>query len=355
VSKLSFDDYLCRMRTTNPDCMRKLFLYVTTSCCLSCRHCFLSCNSSIDGGMMEVGKALMLLDFLQTRGFRMVTVTGGEPLEHPDLVRILAAATSRGYATRLNTCGAYPLDSIPMAVLRSLDVVALSLDGADSETHDWIRGTGCFESVLRNLDFLRRSSLQSKCTTTVNTRNLSQIPAIIELCGSYGVRELDIHVMSLNGTAQGIAEYEVDSTSWLAARERLSALDELPVGLSVRYPPLYITDEEVPLRKHWLHCRGMSADGISVLPSGSCHLCTLYLDSAKSFASTSDRDGLVPLLRGDRQQWQDFTETERDYGDIADGGSGPPRSCRVQRTLSAQAEANPSHINICRFVREVRT
>ncbi len=66
------------------------FFYVTNQCNLTCRHCSFQSSSEQTGTHMDTNITVSTLGEL--KGIHDITLTGGEPLLHPDFAEILSAA-----------------------------------------------------------------------------------------------------------------------------------------------------------------------------------------------------------------------------------------------------------------------
>src|SRR5437667_4440388 len=93
-------------------------------------------------------------------GVLQADLTGGEPLNRPDIVELVRAARSAGLYVNLITSG-LPLDETKLAALvaAGLDHIQLSFQGAREETANEISGTKCHAEKLRGLDWLRQHSV----------------------------------------------------------------------------------------------------------------------------------------------------------------------------------------------------
>ena len=131
---------------------------------------------------------LRIMTELADEGGKSVTLSGGEPLLHPDIGRILRAAASR-LEVSLLTNGTL-IDRERAKLLADLGVrVQISLDGANAKTHDRHRGKGSFDRALRAVRLLQEAGAGDglNLCTTVMTQNLGELKAIIALAEELGV------------------------------------------------------------------------------------------------------------------------------------------------------------------------
>lgn len=130
---------------------------------------------------------------LRTAG---VGFTGGEPFLRKDCAELLEHSLSLGLVTHVNT-NAHLLDDalVDRLVGMGLDSVNVSLDGADAETHDRLRGhRGSFERVTERVSALARARDRAGgnrrtrigITSVLCPDNADQVEALADLVEGLG-------------------------------------------------------------------------------------------------------------------------------------------------------------------------
>lgn len=79
------------------------FFYITNECNLSCAHCSFQSSSRCKNTALEKNLLLRFLD--EMRGIHDITITGGEPLLHPDFTAILSHAAGTASVVYVLTNG----------------------------------------------------------------------------------------------------------------------------------------------------------------------------------------------------------------------------------------------------------
>lgn len=123
---------------------------VTNKCNMRCRYCF---NSSGLASFSTLSSAhiLQAIDDFVDLGGRIIIFSGGEPLMHPEIIRILSHASSTVQRTCLATNGLL-LKGDLLRSLSSLPIhLTISLDGLSPETHEANRGESSFNIIYNNL------------------------------------------------------------------------------------------------------------------------------------------------------------------------------------------------------------
>ncbi|HVZ83755.1 MAG TPA: radical SAM protein, partial [Terracidiphilus sp.] len=114
-------------------------------------------------------------------------LTGGDPIKRPDLFELIRHACERGVRVSL-TPSATPLLTREIVVLlkeAGLARLAVSLDGACTETHDAFRGmSGSFARTLNAVQWANEVGLPVQINTTFSRCNIGEIDAIVTLMES---------------------------------------------------------------------------------------------------------------------------------------------------------------------------
>ena len=173
---------------------KTLTLAITSTCNLTCRHCWVEAAPSASAvHAPEMALRRLIKEFVACGG-EGIRFTGGEPLCHPawlDLMKYARSAGLPGVALQTN---AMLITDEQVSVLRELDFPGLSLeislDGATAQIHDSVRGKGAFKGVRAGIKRLLKGGLAPRITIafTEMHHNLEDIPAVLELADTWGVR-----------------------------------------------------------------------------------------------------------------------------------------------------------------------
>ncbi len=153
---------------------------MTKACNLSCRHCRAKAiRKALPGELdLEEGKRLIhqILDFGEP--YPAMLFTGGDPLKRPDLMELIAYARDLGIYTAVAASVTDLLTKEKMEQFRDLDVgvMSISIDGADPETHDSLRGVpGTWQRSMEVLQEAYDVGLRIQINSTVMNSNLNQL------------------------------------------------------------------------------------------------------------------------------------------------------------------------------------
>lgn len=166
--------------------LRTLYLHLTDRCNLRCAHCYYP--SGDRHRELALPALERWIDEAVALGGSSLILSGGEPLLHPALHRVLRHAGDR-LPVRLLTNGTL-LDGSWAGILAGMNTqVQISLDGPRAEIHDAVRGAGAFEKALRAVDRLQAAGLGEhlSLSTTILRGNLPELEGIIALADRLGV------------------------------------------------------------------------------------------------------------------------------------------------------------------------
>ncbi len=169
--------------------LRAFYLYLSNSCNLACRHCWITprfINDKPDpGDVIEVEKLKNAVRKGKSLGLRSAKLTGGEAMLHPRFIEIVDMLTEEGLNLNMETNGTLftPEIALYLKEKTNLNFISVSIDGSDSKTHDNFRGVpGSFNSVIRGLDILSGTGYDnSQVIMSVHRGNLDQIEDVVRL------------------------------------------------------------------------------------------------------------------------------------------------------------------------------
>jgi len=160
---------------------------VTQACNLKCLHC-LSSSGHPATGELTTSEALDLVDQIHAIRVFQVNFGGGEPFMRPDFDRILEACHERGIMTCISTNGTLlNKELIEKLAASRLVAIQVSIDGANRETCDAIRGEGTFDSAIEALKLLAPTTIPTSMNTVLTKFNAQEIPAMYDMSRSLGV------------------------------------------------------------------------------------------------------------------------------------------------------------------------
>lgn len=159
---------------------------ITYGCNLQCVHC-LSSSGRRDPRELSTDEAKAVIDELERLQVFYINVGGGEPMLRPDFFEILEYAVAHSVGVKFSTNGTYiTAENARRLVAMDYIDIQLSLDGADAETNDAIRGEGSYAAVRVAMDHLRAAGMKGfKLSVVVTRTNVGQLDAFAALADEF--------------------------------------------------------------------------------------------------------------------------------------------------------------------------
>ncbi len=163
-------------------------LYVTEGCNLQCITCSYREQLPNELTLTEIsGLAKQLHSF----GLRHIVYSGGEPLLRKDFKEICSIFAVYNVKQTLLTNGLL-LEKRYEEFSSFFHEIIVSIDGADEETHNGIRGIKSFDQILKGITSIvhKKQHPEISIRTVLQKRNYSQMPKMIEMAKSLSVNRI---------------------------------------------------------------------------------------------------------------------------------------------------------------------
>ncbi|MFA5139537.1 MAG: TIGR04053 family radical SAM/SPASM domain-containing protein [Elusimicrobiota bacterium] len=180
---------------------------LTRACGLACRHCRGEAIPGRDPAELGTDEGKRLLDDVAEMGTPILILSGGDPLERPDLEALVRHGKAAGL--RVGTIPA-ATEKLTRARLRALkeaglDQLALSLDGPEQAIHDEFRGTpGAFEKTLQAARWAAEEGLPLQVNTCIGPWNMGRLDGMISLVKSLGIVFWEVFFLVPVGRGRGL-------------------------------------------------------------------------------------------------------------------------------------------------------
>ncbi len=165
-----------------------LNIELTWGCNLRCFHCYRD-STVVKQGYMPVESLLSLLERLSQAGLRSVELTGGEPMFHPDFLRILSFCDERFHLIGVLTNATIVTPAIREMLIRMKEkiIVSISLDGSTAEIHNTRRGSNsAFDRTTKTIQDLSQQGVKVRVSMTVDPENFDDLENTLLLSRNLG-------------------------------------------------------------------------------------------------------------------------------------------------------------------------
>ncbi len=182
--------------------MHQIYFYLTEGCNLKCRHCWLD-PADARGATLSVDHFEKAILEGKRLGLTGVKLTGGEPLMHPSILRLLEIVRREELDLTIETNGTLCTPSLAKEIARSPRVaVSVSLDSTDAATHDWIRGMpGAFLRALAAICNLAAAGIAPQIIMTLMEANQGDVDAMVRLAENAGAESVKFNIVQPSGRA----------------------------------------------------------------------------------------------------------------------------------------------------------
>jgi SynChlorMet cassette radical SAM/SPASM protein ScmF len=186
--------------------LNQIYFYLTEGCNLRCRHCWIAPKYQSENNfypVLDLNLFKSIIEQAKPLGVSGVKLTGGEPLLHPKIKEILECIKAKDLRLTVETNGVLCTAELASKMAECKDTfVSVSLDGAQAETHEWVRGVeGCFENALVGIRNLADTGLKPQIIMSIMRRNKDQMESIVRLAERLGAGSVKFNI--LQPTARG--------------------------------------------------------------------------------------------------------------------------------------------------------
>ena len=148
---------------------------LTYRCQCRCVHCCAEAFRGSAATELKTEELKSLIDQAARMGVVQVVFSGGEPLLRKDIVELVRYAHAAGMMIRLNTNSLLRKPRVVLNLKKAgLDICAVSIDDADPEVHDKLRGVpGLHKKALAGIALLRKAGVFFNILTYASKRNVT--------------------------------------------------------------------------------------------------------------------------------------------------------------------------------------
>ncbi len=267
---------------------------ISNKCNLSCKHCYSDATENGLPNELSTAEVLGFISDLARWKVGLLVLDGGEPLCREDVFDIVAAASGKGIMTGLGSNGTLIDKATARQMVKAgVNSVAISIDGADPETHDAFRGqSGAFQQAMEGISACKAAGLPFQLGMVIRKQTASQVPDMLRLAVESGAEAAEFFDLVLAGRAKREClddalepDQRRELMEWLAQSQV-----DCPILIRVPACPMYpvilqekdIRPKHIPmnvLRRIPYYGRGcaagMPSGYITVLANGDVNPCML--------------------------------------------------------------------------------
>lgn len=172
-----------------------LFIRILEACNADCFMCDFA--KSKDRFRFGVDQLLDMMPRLREEGIEYVRFTGGEPLLHKDIIKLIQALTDNGLKSSIITNGTILKSKAKELSEAGLGQIIVSIDGLE-QTHDTLRGTpGLYRRCIEGLEAARNEGILLRVNSVVGPDNFYDMPELQDILTEIGVVQWEMSSLKL--------------------------------------------------------------------------------------------------------------------------------------------------------------
>lgn len=250
----------------------------TKRCNLYCKHCYRESDGQPQENELTLEEGYKLIDEIKATGrFKILILSGGEPLLRDDLELLASHAKSRGLIPVLGTNGTL-MTTARAKSLKSAGVaaVAVSIDSVDANKHDQFRQTpGAFEKAVQGIKNAKAAGMRIQINPTLTRNNVEELESLVQLSLELGAGAMHPFFLVEAGRGKCIIDNALSNEAYFEALEQVMKLQkQYDIELKPTCAPQFMSlakRMDIPMR----FTRGCLA-GIAyccILPDGRVDVC----------------------------------------------------------------------------------
>lgn len=277
----------CYFRTTAEYPNKKVLLQLTEKCNFHCKHCFVSANKNGTEMKYEDIENIMLPRLIENNVTK-VTLTGGEPFVHKDLLKIIQLLRINNIAVSVCT-NASLITKQFLEDIKHDDYIHfnVSLDGFSNTSHGKFRGNDnieLFNKIISNITMLGEYNKLNGILVTPNIyANVDEYKEICEFALQVGAHYVLMNPLSKFGRGQESIDLALSGVEMNKIRELTQKFNG---------PNLEIVYIRFP-NKGKLLSKCVAGNILYIFASGDITICPYMVFAAKDTVSQYDAKDFI--------------------------------------------------------------
>ncbi|MBT9173421.1 MAG: putative mycofactocin radical SAM maturase MftC [Syntrophomonadaceae bacterium] len=177
----------------------------TRECHLKCKHCYRDAGTR-EQSELSFSEGRELIAEIAKAGFKILILSGGEPLLREDIFDLTSCAKEAGLRPVFGTTGTTITPKVAERLKKAgAACIGISLDSAEPAIHEELRQVpGSFAAAIEGMNNCRAVGLPFQVHTTVMEQNYAEFEAITDLAVELGAASHHIFFLVPAGRAKDI-------------------------------------------------------------------------------------------------------------------------------------------------------
>ncbi len=173
------------------------YIEITNACSHKCAWCYGEFNLD-KSDYMSVSEFETVVDKCIDIGITQITLSGGEPTEHPDFEEIMSIACM-DFDVNIATHGDWKQDWSGLMMINGVKQVQFNYQG--SKRHDGVHQVESYENQLQSMKAVKAVGIDVAGTVTIGEYNIKDISEIFKELDTLGVSRLRVWEATGYGSA----------------------------------------------------------------------------------------------------------------------------------------------------------
>lgn len=179
------------------------YVQITDGCSHGCSWCYGAFYQH--NNQMSFDDFDKLTDKLIALGIKQITISGGEPMEHPKFKEIVELGADKGFVIHVATHGEHINESNYDIFINSVDQVQFNYQG--SKHHDNVHKVESYDKQVAGMRALHTLGVDTVAHTTIGRYNLNNVEEIFNEADEIGVKRIRV----TDVTGRGLPWKKVDT------------------------------------------------------------------------------------------------------------------------------------------------
>lgn len=250
----------------------------TKRCNLYCKHCYRESDENPALNELTTEEGYKLIDEIsRTKAFKILILSGGEPLIREDLEDLARHAKKRGLIPVLGTNGTLITKQRAKALKEAgVAAVGISLDSVCPEKHNVFRQTPeAFKKAILGIKNAREAGIRVQINPTITKDNVGEIEELIEMAEGLDAGAVHPFFLVEAGRGKCMTENALSNEEYFKALESILALQtSSQVELKPTCAPQFMSlAKSMGLKTRFTRGCLAGTSYCCILPSGQVHVC----------------------------------------------------------------------------------
>jgi len=173
------------------------YIEITNACSHKCAWCYGEFNLD-KADYMSVSEFEIVLEKCLDIGIKQVTISGGEPTEHPDFEEFMSLACM-DFDVHIATHGGWAQDWSGLMMINGVEQVQFNYQG--SKRHDGVHQVESYARQVESMKAVKNVGIDVVGTVTVGEYNIKDVGSIFKELDALGVSRLRVWEATGYGTS----------------------------------------------------------------------------------------------------------------------------------------------------------